>query len=205
MPKKWVRNSEWRRSPHVKEGPPPSLWWYFRPDRQRVISAYLETASKGRTLATDFEDMLGTWLSDLSKIQNKKRWGQARTYRYWDIASYARDSGVVKEATLMKYLRRLEEIAMHLFPSDVPSSRKKRSSPLTGQEMQEIKRRYLQGEDAKSIAEAFRIPSSQVGLLCREEKAIRAEQRERAQAQAIAIGTTDTTGTTSSDDFEESF
>lgn len=196
MPRKWIRNREWQRQPHIKDGPPASLWWYRRPDRQRVIAAYLERASRGRSLPPDFEDTLGTWLSDLSKLQNKKLWGQARTYRYWDIASYARDNGFVKVKTLMKYLRELEKIAKQMFPSDVPSSRKSRP-PLTEKEIKEIKRRYLEGEDAKSIAEAFRIPSSQVGHLCREEKAIRAEQRERAQSQEV--------NPIPSQDFDESF
>src|SRR5690242_9455315 len=123
MPRKWVRDAEWRKQPHVKDGPPPSLWWYARPDRQRVISAYLERASRGRTLPQDFPDQLSSWLADLHRFQNKKRWGQPNTHRYWSVPAYALDNGFVEPATLMKYMRELESIAIKLFPKDVPASR----------------------------------------------------------------------------------
>ena len=181
MPKrKFVRNSEWQRQPHIKDGPPPSLWWYARPDRQRVIAAYLERAAKGRTVPEGFHEQLGSWLADLHKGHYKTQRKDARTFRYWDIPSYAR-ANELKLATLMKNLRELETVAKKLFPNDVPASRKTRA-PLTEKEVREIRQRYLNGEDAKELAKAFRIPASRIGLLCREEKAARAAAREQVQA-----------------------
>ncbi len=120
-------------------------------------------------------------MADLSKLQNKKRWGQPRTYRYWSAPAYALDNGFVEPATLMKYLRELENVAKQLFPDSVPSSRRARP-PLTDDEKREIRKRYLAGEDAKALAKDFRIPPSHVGLLCVKEKDIRAAAREQAQA-----------------------
>jgi hypothetical protein len=181
MPKKrFVRDEEWMAQPHTKDGPPPSLWWYRRPDRHRVIDAYIEKYKQGRKVPKDFKDDIRQWLEDLSKFQNMKAWGHPRTYRYWSLPSYALAHGMEK-ATLMKRLREMEQVAAQLFPDSVPSSRKPRPA-LTAEEKQEIRKRYLDGEDCKALAQQFRIPSSQVGSLCREEKTIRAAARVQAQS-----------------------
>jgi len=177
MPRKWVRDREWQRQPHVKDGPPPSLWWYARPDRHRAIDAYVNQCRRGRTLRDDFKDDLVMWLDALSRIQNKKAWGQPRTYRYWSVPAYALEHKM-EPAALMKRLREMEKLAARLFPDSVPSSRKPRPQ-LTDDEKQKIRQRYLAGEDCKKLAEEFRLPPARVGLLCREEKALRNEERLR--------------------------
>lgn len=184
MPKaKFIRDEEWQRQPHVKDGPPPSLWWYRRPDRHLVINAYISQCKKGRTLPEDFKENLVQWLDDLSQGQFKKAWGQPRTFRYWSIPAYALANGMEK-ASLMKRLREMKNIAEEMFPDSVPSS-KKRRVPLTPEEKEEIKRQYLEGVDAKELAQIFRIPPSHVGLICRKEKAIRAAEREKAQSEIL--------------------
>ena len=183
MPKKWIRTKEWERQPHAK-GRIASLWWFDFPDRQVVISAYIEQARRGRAVPDDFKPKLVDWLDELWKSQNKREWGQPRTYRYWTIPSFARAHGL-KPATLMKRVRELEEIARHKFPDRVPSSRKKRA-PLSEQEIQEIKARYLSGVDAKELAAEYRIPASQVGHICRDEKEIRRSERETQESQQSA-------------------
>jgi hypothetical protein len=180
MPKKWIRTREWQRQPHAKE-PPASLWWYAYPDRQLVIKAYVAQCSRGRALPGKFKDELEIWLNQLSRSQNKAPWGHPRTYRYWTIPAYALANGL-EQATLMKRLRELEKIARQEFPDRVPYSRKKRS-PLAEIEIQEIKARYLSGVDAKDLADEFSITASQVGRICREEKAIRSKEREQPIAK----------------------
>lgn len=180
MPKaKFIRDKEWQRQPHVKDGTPPSLWWYRRPDRHLVINAYIAQCKKGRTLPEGFKETLVQWLDDLSQLQNKKIWGKPRTHRYWDIPSYARANDVEPPA-LMKRLREMEKIAKKMFPDSVPSGRKQRA-PLTAEEKDEIRRQYLEGVDAKELAQIFRIPPSHVGLICIKEKAIRAAQRAKSE------------------------
>ncbi len=165
------------RQPHVKDGPPASLWWYQRPDRRRVLDAYVSQCRRGRAVPEGFKDDLVCWLDDLSSIQNKKEWGQPRTYRYWAVPSYAL-AHRMEPAALMKRLREMEKIAKQLFPDSVPSSRKQRQR-LTEEDKQKIRQRYLAGEDCKTLAEEFRIPAAHVGLLCREEKAMRDAERLR--------------------------
>jgi len=178
--KKWIRNRDWARQPHVKENAPSSLWWFRRPDRHRVVDAYLVRYSRGRALPDGFKDDVLRWLSDLNSLQNKKAWGQPKTFRYWSVPAYAVASGM-KPAALMKRLRELEKVAKQLFPDSVPSSRKQRSS-LNENEQQEIRKQYLAGEDARELAKKFRITPSQVGHLCRKERAIRDAEREEAQS-----------------------
>ena len=177
MPRNWVRGPEWERQPHVKDGPPPCLWWYAQPDRRRVIDAYINQCKRGRTLPDDFKDDLVMWLDDLSRIQNKKPWGQPRTSRYWSVPAYAR-AHKMEPAALMKRLREMEKLAAQLFSDSIPSSRKPRPQ-LTDSEKQKIRQRYLDGEDCKALAEEFRIPAAHVGLICREEKATRDAERLR--------------------------
>jgi hypothetical protein len=162
----------------VKDGPPPSLWWYRRPapDRHVVIGAYLDKYRHGRTLPEDFKDNLEQWLSELSRLQNKQEWGQPRTLRYWSIPSYALAHDM-EPAALMKRLRELEKIARQKFPDSVPSSRKVRA-PLTEKEIQKIRQQYLAGVDAKKLADEFRITPAHIGRLCREQKEMRAAERE---------------------------
>src|SRR5579864_5675477 len=119
MPKKWIRTREWQRQPHAKE-PIASLWWFGFPDRQVIISAYVEQASRGRALPDDFKAKLVEWLDELKQLQNKKEWGQPRTYRYWTIPAFALARSL-KPATLMKRLRELESIARQKFSDRVPS------------------------------------------------------------------------------------
>jgi hypothetical protein len=164
-----------------------------------VIDAYVERYKKGRKVPQDFKDDIGRWLEDLCQLQNMKAWGHPRTYRYWSIPSYAL-AHKMKKGTLMKCLRELARIAAHLFPDSVPSSMKKRA-PLTPEEKEAIRKRYLAGEDCKILAEEFGIPPSQVGQLCRSEKAIRDENRIRLrdeQPPQLANAAQPTT-----DDFED--
>src|SRR5258708_16495694 len=119
--KRFIRNSEWQRQPHVKDGAPPSLWWHARPDRRRVIDAYVSQCKRGRAVPEGFKDDLVQWLDDLSSIQNKKPLG--RTFRYWDIPSYAR-AHKMKPASLMKRVREMEKLAAQLFPHSVPPTTK---------------------------------------------------------------------------------
>lgn len=192
MPRNWVRGPEWERQPHVKDGPPPSLWWYARPDHRRVVDAYFQQCKRGRTLPDDFRADLGLWLDDLTSIQNKKPWGQPRTYRYWSVPAYAR-AHKMEPAALMKRLREMEKLAAQLFPDSVPSSRKPRPQ-LTDDDKRKIRQRYLAGEDCKTLAEEFRIPAAHVGLLCREEKAVRNEERFRQMDASVAATGRATTG-----------
>src|SRR5690349_2680968 len=103
MPRKWVRNDEWQRQPHSKE-PPQSLWWHRRPDRQRVISAYLDQCSRGRAVPDRLKDDIELWLSELSSLQKTG----PRTYRYWTIPAYARAHRMQAPA-LMKRVREMEK------------------------------------------------------------------------------------------------
>jgi len=82
----------------------------------------------------------------------------------------------------MKRLRELEKIAILSFRDDVPSSRKPRA-PLTDAEKKEIRQLYSDGVDAKELAKRFHIAASKVGHLCREQKAIRNAEREKAQGE----------------------
>jgi hypothetical protein len=147
-----------------------------------VIDAYLERAARGRALPEDFKHKLVQWLGELSRLQNKKEWGQPRTYRYWSIPAYAL-AHKLKKASLMKRLRELEKVARQKFPDAVPSFRKARP-PLTEKEIQEIRAQYLVGEDAKKLAEQFRLAPSHVGRLCREERRIRKAKWEESLAKA---------------------
>lgn len=184
MPKKrWIRDKEWQRQPHVKEGPPASLWWYRRPDRDLVIAAYLDRYKQGSALPEDFRDSIGQWLDALSNLQNKKAWGRPKDFRYWDIPSYARAHDL-EPPTLMKRLREMEKIAMQMFPDSVPPSRKQ-SASLIEKELKEIRQAYLDGTDAKELAVRFGITAAHVGRICREEKAIRAAKREEAQNKVL--------------------
>lgn len=202
MPRKWVRGPDWLRQPHVKDGPPPSLWWYARPDRLRVIDAYIAKYERGRTVPQGFKEDLVRWLSDLSRIQNKKPWGKSRTFRYWDIPSYAR-AHEMEPATLMARLRKLEGIAIELFSDSVPSSRKK--ATLTTVDKQQIRQRYLKGEDAKKLAEEFRTTAGHIGLLCRKEKEARDTAREAAIDAVKPSPAQATTAPSPDDDLQEPF
>lgn len=163
------------RQPHVKEGPPDSLWWYSRPDRRRVVDEYIDQYSRGRKLPNGFKDDLLLWLDDLSRKQKVS--GTTRTYRHWSIPAYELADGF-KKGTLMKRLRELEKVAKKLFPDSVPYSRKLRTR-LTEEEIKEIRELYEAGTDAKDIAPKFRVAPSKVGYLCRDLKAIRTTERER--------------------------
>ncbi len=125
------------------------------------------------------------WLSELSRMQNKKEWGQPRTFRYWSIPAYALAHNM-KKASLMKRLRELEKIARQKFPDSVPSFRKARA-PLTEKEIQEMREQYLAGVDAKKLAEQFRIPASYVGRLCHNEKLQRMKESDRRREEESQI------------------
>jgi len=198
--KKWIRNRDWARQPHVKDGPPASLWWYKRPYIQRVVDAYLARASRGRSLADGFRDELLQWLSDLNTYQNKKEWGAPRTYRYWSVPAYAAYKRMKNPATLMKRLRELEKVAKRLFPDSVPSDRKQRAS-LADNEKEEIRQRYLAGDDAKELAKEFRVPPSVVGHLCKEQKKIRAAERENVQNATTPMSVAQSDSSFSDDPF----
>lgn len=191
MPRNWVRGSEWRRQPHVKDGPPPSLWWYARPDRHSVINAYIKRYSKGSTVPEGFKETIVRVLDDLGRIHNKKEWGQPRTLRYWSIPAYAL-AHKMNKATLMKWLREMEAVAKQLFPDSVPSGRK--THTLTEADKEQIRQRYLAGEDCKKLAEEFRVPAVRVALLCRGEKEIRRAERLRLMDAHVAATGTTTTG-----------
>ena len=167
------------RQPHVKDGPPVSLWWYRRSDRQRVIDAYVAQCKRGRALPESFRDDLRQWLADLSRVQKKSDHAAASTERYWDARSYARAHNL-KPFTFMKRLREMNKIAKRMFPDSIPPSRKDRA-PLTEKEVKEIKKAYLDGTDAKELAVRFDITAARVGQLCREEKAMRAAKRKAEQ------------------------
>lgn len=131
--RRWIRDRDWQRQPHVKDGPPPSLWWYRRPDHLKVVDAYLEQYSHGRTVSSGFRDQILRCLRDLSEGLYLKDWGHPRTWRYWSIPSYAATHGI-KRATLMKRLRELEKVAIRLFRDSVPSDRLPRG-PLSEHEI----------------------------------------------------------------------
>jgi hypothetical protein len=178
MPRRrFIRDDDWQQQPHVKDGPPPSLWWYRRPDRHSVINTYINRYKRGRAVPDDFKGTIVQALDDLSSLQNKSNWGQSRTLRYWSIPAYAQANNM-QSATLMKWLREMEAIAKQLFPDSVPSSRKPRKQ-LTDEDKEIIRKRYLAGEDCKKLAEEFRIPPAHVGQLCRDEKAVRDAERQR--------------------------
>jgi hypothetical protein len=164
--RRWIRDRDWQRQPHVKDGPPPSLWWYQRPDHLKVVDAYLEQYSHGRTLPSGFRDQILLCLRDLSDGLYLKNWGRPRTWRYWSIPSYAATHGI-KPHTLMKRLRELETVATQLFRDSVPSGRLPRE-PLSELEVSKIRAAYAAGTPAKDIALLYRIPPSRVGLLCRD-------------------------------------
>jgi len=182
VPRKWVRDDEWQRQPHVKDGPPPSLWWYRRPDRHSVINAYIARYGRGRTVPETFKETLVRVLEDLGRIHNKKEWGQPRTLRFWSVPAYAL-AHEMKKATLMKWLREMETVAKELFADSIPSARKQRT--LNEMDKHAIRQRFLEGQDIKLIAEEFRIPSARVGQICTKEKVIRRAQRERESADQV--------------------
>jgi hypothetical protein len=87
----------------------------------------------------------------------------------------------------MKWLREMEAVAKQLFPDSVPSARKTRT--VTEADKEQIRQRYLAGEDCKKLAEEFRIPAVRVALLCRGEKAQRnAERLRQMDAHNAATG-----------------
>lgn len=181
MVSRWIRDSARMLRPHAKERA-PGLWWYQRDDRQRVIDAYLDRRKRRRKpghclLAQDFRNHLSTWLEDLNLCQNLKAWGDPYTWRYWTVPAYALANRIEK-GVLIRHLRELEELAKAMFPEDVPNSRRLRAR-LTEDDIRKIRQLYLEGTAARAIATRFRIPSSRVGQLCREQKAIRTAERER--------------------------
>jgi hypothetical protein len=164
--RRWVRDRDWQRQPHVKDGPPQSLWWYRRPDHLKVVDTYLEQYGRGRKLPDDFRDEILTDLGILADGLYLKAWGRPRTWRYWSVPAYAATHGV-KPHTLMKRLREMEKVAIRLFPKDVPSDRLPRK-PLSEHEVREIREMYASGTNAKDIALLHRVPPSKVGQLCRD-------------------------------------
>jgi len=187
MVSRWIRDAGRMQRPRGMERV-PSLWWYQRSDRQRVVDAYLDRCKQVRTLRRDplaegFRGQLSTWLEDLNRCQNLKEWGDSRTERYWTVPAYAQANRIEK-AALMRHLRELEALAKAMYPDAVPSSRKTRSR-LTEGDIRIIRQRYLEGMAAKEIAATFRIPPSRVGQICREQRAIRAAERERMIVEHI--------------------
>ena len=185
MGRRWSGLSErdFERAPHNNDGPPPSLWWSRlpAPKRQQVIAAYISQCARGGVkLPASFKDDLAQWLKDLTNVQSLKDYGKARATRYWDLPTYARAHGMPPH-TFMKRFRELEKIAIKLFSDSVPSSREPRGAPLTEEEIQEIRKRCLEGDNLKDLAKEFRVTASKVGHLCRKEKAIRNAARQKAE------------------------
>ena len=179
------------------------MWWFRRPDRHRVIDAYIDQCKRGRALPERFKDDLVQWLEDLSHLQNKKAWGQPRTYRHWSVPAYALAHGM-KSGALMKRIREMEKIAKQLMPDSVPASRKTRG-PLTEEDKQQIRKLYLGGVDAKELAQQFRIPASRVGHICRQEKTLRQAERERLKDEHIATIESKTVAPGTADDLDSPF
>lgn len=201
MGRKWlgVSSAKYKKMPHVEDGPPPSLWWYRRqpdpswaddtpmPESQCVIDTYIRQCSRGRTLPAGFEKNLVRWLQDLSRPEKIS----PRRKRYWSIPAYALAHKLYSERCkpssrtkgFCKRFRELERIAIHLFPTRVPPGKEPRP-PLTEDEKQALRQEYLAGVDAKELAEKFRIAASHVGRLCREQKAMRAAEREKWENQS---------------------
>jgi hypothetical protein len=186
MGRRWLGFSrrEFERAPHNNDGPPPSIWWSRlpAPKRQQVLATYISQCARGGVkLPASFKDDLAQWLQELSRVQSLKEYGKARTTRYWDLPTYARAHGMPPH-TFMKRFRELEKIATKLFPDSVPSSRKPRA-PLTEEEIQEIQKRCLDGDNIKDLAKEFRVTASKVGHLCRKQKAVRYAARQKAESE----------------------
>jgi hypothetical protein len=186
MGRRWLgfSESDFERAPHNNDGPPPSLWWSRlpAPKRQQVLATYIRNCARGGVkLPARFKNDLAQWLQDLTNVQSLKEYGKARATRYWDLPTYARAHGMVPH-TFMKRFRELEKIAIKLFPDRVPHSRQPRA-PLTEEEIQEIQKRCLDGDNIKDLAKEFRVTSSKVGHLCREQKAIRNAARQKAESE----------------------
>jgi len=178
MAKRFVRNDKWRKQPHSK-GAPGGLWWYRRPDRQRVISAYLARAAKGKKLAPGFEEELKSWLHELANDHNMHEWGRPRTRRFWDIPSFARHLGpkVIKPHTLMKIVRELENVAKLLFPKDVPASRQKKE--ISDEALAALKAEVAAGVEIRLLAAKYDIKAFRIGQLCPDEIKKAPAERER--------------------------
>ena len=158
--------------PHGTDGPPPSLWWYRRnpeyhgddvptASSQRVINEYLRQCASGGGAVP--EEHLRRWLQELSRPQKIS----PRRTRYWTIPAFAL-AHRLKKGTLMKRLRRLEEIAVELFPGRVPAGRQRR--PLSEAKKEAIRQRYIEVQDIRAVAHEFGLPTFRVGQICRVEK-----------------------------------
>jgi hypothetical protein len=136
--RKWIPDDVYDRMPHAG-GPGASLWWYRSSERRagRVIDAYIEQVSRGKSVGKNFKDELLGWLQELSepvKISPRRK-------RYWTLPAYARAHGL-RVTTFCKRFREMEKIAKRLFPERVPSYRE--PQPLTDELKRKIGGRYLQ-------------------------------------------------------------
>ncbi|MFI5117193.1 MAG: hypothetical protein ACHP8B_10915 [Terriglobales bacterium] len=161
--------------PHSTDGPPPSLWWYKRnpeyegddvpaASSQQVIDEYLRQCARGGGSVP--EEHLRRWLQELSRPQKIS----PRRTRYWTLPAFALSHRLSK-GTLMKRLRRLEEIAIQLFPDRVPSYRQR--IPASEEQKEAIRKRFLEVEgDIPTVASEFGLKPYRVGQICRAEKAL---------------------------------
>jgi hypothetical protein len=134
--RKWIPDDVYDRMPHAG-GPGASLWWYRERRAVRVIAAYIEQVSRGKSLEKNFKDELLGWLQELSepvKISPRRE-------RYWTLPAYARSHGL-PDKTFCKRFREMEKIAKQLFAKHVPSDRK--PQPMTDELKRKIGGRYLQ-------------------------------------------------------------
>ena len=134
--RKWIPDDVYDRTPHA-DGPGASLWWYRERRAGRVIGAYIEQVSRGKSVKKNFKDELLGWLHELSEPVKIS----PRRDRYWTLPAYARSHGL-PDKTFCKRFREMEKIAKRLFAKHVPSDRK--PQPLTEELKRRIGSRYLQ-------------------------------------------------------------
>jgi len=175
--RRFIPRDKWKRVPHAashSEG----LWWCqfewddLAPDSRKVVDRYLGRAARARKNVNGFADQLLLCLKDLTTKQRIS----PRKSTYWTVDAYARHKGV-KVSTLCSRLRKLEKIAIEMFPDRLPEFRKRRLRELTLDEIWDIQFGFYEHGDFNIIAQKFGIPKWRVGQLVKDEKAMRSYNR----------------------------
>lgn len=182
-----------KRAARYGLAPSAGLWWFTRlepAERDAVISAYIKQYSRGRSLPEEFREDLETWLRELSaRVPGRLR----HTCKYWTLPGYAQHVRV-SAPTLMKRCRRLEQIAMELYPEKIEPSRDPlRVDAIIAFQLEIIRERYKECGDATVVAREFDIEPWRVGQLCKDLK-------DAAKAGREAETQTSISGTPSDDD-----